>query len=193
MFSSSPISAERPERVTDMIETLNSGKKENAIRRGIFAAVLLLFAVLQNTEGCFPTIFGARCLLLVPATVCIAMHEKEVPALFLGLFAGALWDINAMGNNFHAFFLTVTAFAVSTLMATIMRSNIVTASILTFTSLVLYNGIYWIVNVVMKGIDSPFYYLFRFYVPGIIYTMVLLPFIFLFTKFIADKFHAETL
>ena len=70
--------------------SLSHENKNIYIRRALYALLLLLAAVLQNTQGLFPEIFGVRAMLLIPAVVCIGMHERDIAGLFFGLSAGRL-------------------------------------------------------------------------------------------------------
>ncbi len=171
--------------------TIETQNKKLIIRRICLALILLLLSVLQNTDGLFPQIFGVRALLLIPAVVCIAMYERDVWGMFLGLFAGALWDIFASGASFNALYLLAIGFACGTLINTIMRNNIVTASILSFISALLYNTGYWLFNIIIPKTDNAGFLFWRFYLPCVIYTTFLAPIIFIIIRAIEKKFSEE--
>ncbi len=171
--------------------TIETQRKKLIIRRICLALILLLLSVLQNTNGFFPQIFGVRALLLIPCVVCIAMYERDIWGMLFGLFAGALWDIFASGASFNALFLLAVGFGCGTLINTIMRNNIVTATLLTFISSLFYNIIYWLFHFIVTKIDSAGFMLLRYYLPGVLYTVVLTPLIFLFIRMIEKKFAEE--
>lgn len=171
--------------------TIETQRKKLIIRRICLALILLLLSVLQNTDGYFPQIFGVRALLLIPCVVCIAMYERDIWGMLLGLFAGALWDIFSSGASFNALFLLAAGFICGTLINTIMRNNIVTATLLTFISALIYNTVYWIFHFVVTQLDSAVFMLCRYYLPGILYTTVLTPLIFLAVRGIEKKFSEE--
>ncbi|MBQ8763267.1 MAG: rod shape-determining protein MreD [Clostridia bacterium] len=160
-------------------------------RRFSLALILLLISVLQNTDGFFPQVFGIRALLLIPAVVCIAMFERDIYGMLLGLFAGALWDVFASGASFNALFLLTAGFLCGTLINTIMRNNIVTASILTFIFSAVYNIFYWLFNFVFSQLDSAVFMLWRYYLPSIAYTTVFVPIIFIIVRAVEKKFSEE--
>ncbi len=160
-------------------------------RRLSLAMIILLISVLQNTDGFFPQVFGIRALLLIPAVVCIAMYERDIWGMMLGLFAGALWDVFASGASYNALFLLTAGFICGTLINTIMRNNIVTASILTFIFSTLYHLGYWLFNFVISDLDSAAFMLLRYYLPGIAYTTVFVPIIFIMTRSVEKKFTEE--
>ncbi len=171
--------------------TLETQKKNLIFRRLSLALILLLVSVLQNTDGYFPQVFGIRALLLIPAVVCIAMFERDIWGMMLGLFAGALWDVFASGASFNALFLLTTGFLCGTLINTIMRNNIVTASILTFIFSAIYNIGYWFFNYIFAGLDSTVFMLLRYYLPSIAYTTVFVPIIFIIIRSVEKRFSEE--
>lgn len=161
------------------------------IRRAILALIILTLSVLQNTDGFFPQIFGVRALLLIPAVVCIAMFERDIPGMFFGLFAGALWDVFASGNNFNALYLLIVGFACGTLINTVMRNNVVTASLLSAAFILLYSVGYWLFHFVLAGIDSAAHMLIRYYLPGVLYTLAFAPVIFTIVRAVEKKYSPE--
>lgn len=171
--------------------TLETQKKKLIFRRLSLALILLLISVLQSTNGFFPQVFGIRALLLIPAVVCIAMFERDTYGMVLGLFAGALWDVFASGASFNALFLLTAGFICGTLINTIMRNNVVTASILSFIFSAIYNIFYWLFNYVIAGLDSAAFMLCRYYLPGIAYTTVFVPIIFIIVRAVEKKFTEE--
>ncbi len=171
--------------------TIETQRKKLIIRRICLALILLLLSVLQNTDGFFPQIFGVRALLLIPCVVCIAMYERDIWGMLFGLFAGALWDIFASGASFNALFLLAVGFGCGTLINTVMRSNIVTATLLSFISSLFYNIIYWLFHFVIPKTDSAAFMLLRYYLPCMLYTAILTPGIFLAVRAIEKKFTEE--
>lgn len=171
--------------------TIESQRKNIIIRRICLALILLLLSVLQNTDGFFPQIFGVRALLLIPCVVCVAMYERDIWGMILGLFAGALWDIFASGASFNALFLLAAGFICGTLINTIMRNNIVTATLLSFISSLFYNIVYWAFNYALPKMDSSVYLLLRYYLPSVLYTTVLVPVIFLAIRAVVKRFSEE--
>lgn len=171
--------------------TIESNRKKLILRRICLALILLPVSVIQNTDGFFPQIFGVRALLLIPFVVCISMFERDIIGMFLGLFAGALWDIFASGASFNALYLTAIGFICGTLINTIMRNNVVTAFILSTAATLIYNIFYWLFHYVFGGMDSAVYMLLRFYLPSIFYTVILVPLIFIIVRFVEKKFSEE--
>lgn len=161
------------------------------MRRICLALILLPVSVIQNTDGFFPQFFGVRALLLIPFVVCISMFERDICGMLLGLFAGALWDTVASGGSFNALYLTAIGFLCGTLINTIMRNNVVTAFILSTIATVIYNIGYWLFNYILGGLDNAAYMLLRYYLPSILYTVVLVPLIFIIVRSVEKKFAEE--
>ena len=171
--------------------TIETERKKLILRRGSLALILLVLSVLQNTDGFFPQIFGVRALLLIPAVVCIAMFERDIAGMFFGLFAGALWDMHASGASFNALFLLTVGFVCGTLINTVMRNNIVTAFLLTMIFVPLYEVGYWFFRFIVGGLDMAGFMLWRYYLPGILYTAVLLPVMFIIIRAVEKVFVEE--
>lgn len=170
--------------------TIETERKKLIIRRGSLALMLLILAVLQNTEGFFPQIFGVRALLLIPAVVCVAMYERDIWGMFFGLFAGAIWDISSSGASFNALFLLTVGFICGTLINTVMRNNIVTATLLSSVFIPIYHVIYWLFHFVFTGLDSARFMFLRYYLPGIAYTLIFAPLLFIIVRSI-EKYYTE--
>ncbi len=171
--------------------TLKTQQKRIYIRRAWLAAAVLIASVLQNTKGMFPQVFGVRALLLIPFVTAIAMYERDIAGIFYGLFAGALWDIFAAGNNFNAIYLVVVGFACGTLINTIMRSNFVTHAILSGGFTLIYCLGYWLYHYVIFNLDKAAVMLMRYYIPAVIYTLVLSPLVFFIVRAIEKRYRTE--
>ena len=143
------------------------------------AAVLLILSVLQNTPGWFPTFFGAKAFLLIPAVVSIAVFEKDTGGIFFGLFAGALWDMSASGRDYYAIFLVITGFVCGSLLNNIMRPNVLTNLLLSGVWTGAFCLGHWIIRYVAGGLDSTAHALLTYYLPSFLWTVVLSPVIFL--------------
>lgn len=171
--------------------TMESQRKKLILRRTCLALILLPVSVIQNSDGFFPQFFGVRALLLIPFVVCIAMFERDICGMLLGLFSGALWDIFASGGSFNALYLTAVGFLCGTLINTIMRNNVVTASILSAIATLIYNIGYWFFHYVVVGLDSSAFMLLRYYLPSVLYTVVLVPLVFFIVRSVEKKFAEE--
>ena len=78
-----------------------------------------------------------------------------------------------------------------TLINTIMRNNVVTATLLSFISALIYNIGYWVFNIVITKTDSAFFMLWRYYLPCILFTTLLTPLFFIIVRAVEKKFNEE--
>lgn len=158
------------------------------IRRALYALIIMMAAMLQNTQGLFPEIFGVRAMLLIPAVVCIGMHERDIAGLFFGLFAGTLWDAFSAGPpNFNAMMLTAVGYFCGLLIGTIMRNNIMTALLLSLSSIFIYNTAYWFLAYAVKSYDNIFRVYLVFYLPSVLYTLLFMPFFYYIVRTVKLK------
>lgn len=149
--------------------------KPKYIRYGIYAGIMLLSFVLQSSSISMPEIFGARPLLIIPLCVCIAMHEREIPASIFGAAGGILMDTAAGTEGFNALLLTVLCAVCSILISHLMQNNIVTALVLCSGTLAVYELFYIIVNYILCGAGNVLTQAFTFYLPVFVYTLLFVP------------------
>lgn len=153
------------------------------VRRLVFAVIILITHILQNSRGFVPSIFGARAFLLIPLVVIIAMFEKELAGAALGLFAGALWDtVSGIGDGYNTLFLMLLGATCGFLLNVLMRNHLLTAIILVFFSCLLYSGTYVVFFVVSQGVDSVGYLFLRYYLPSCVYTTLFTPIYYLLVR-----------
>lgn len=165
-----------------------SNNRRLYIKRIIFALLIILTAVLQNTKGAIPQISGVCAMITVPLVVCIAMFEKSVAALLFGFFAGAMIDMTSItADGFFAAVLVIVAFAVSVLLIFYMRKNIFSCLLMSFIAILFVNTMYWLLFIVLMKVESPVYIYFRYYFPSVFYTFVFTPIYYYLVRFTAVK------
>lgn len=159
------------------------------IRRLCLAGIVLLTALLQNTEGLLPSVLGFRAMPLIPAVICIAMYERELPGMFFGVFAGLLWDSAARtGTNLNTILLTILAFVCGCLITHLMRNNILTALLLGGSATTVFLLFYFLKDFVFSGRLDGAYKLLTFYIPSAVYTVLFLPLLYYVIHLIEKKF-----
>ncbi|MBQ6268087.1 MAG: rod shape-determining protein MreD [Clostridia bacterium] len=168
--------------------TLKKQRKILFLRRLILALMLLVLSLLQNTDGFFLQIFGVRALLLIPAVVCIAVFERDFAGLFFGLLAGALWDAAAGGASFRALYLMAVGYLCGVLINTLMRCNIMTATLLSAGAVLLYELAAWLIAYPLAGLDRAVFMLLRYYLPGAVYSLVFAPVLFILVHTVQKKY-----
>lgn len=163
-------------------------KKQKTIKYFCYCLMILLADLLQNTGGLFPQVFGARCFLLLPLAIILAMGEDIIASAFMGLFAGLLWDMSgAVHLGFNCIFIAVVCFLSSALVTYIVRDTFITNMICAALIIILYCFLYWLFFIVIKGVDGGETTLFSFYIPCAIYTLILTPVIWLIMKPVKAK------
>lgn len=167
-------------------------RKQKTIKYLCFCLIILLADLLQNTAGLFPQIFGARCFLLLPVAVILAMSEDVFGGTLLGLFAGLLWDLSAAVHlGFNCIYIALICFLSSALVTYIARNTFITNMISSAVTIILYCIIYWLCFIIIKGVDGGEMTLFSFYFPCAVYTGVLSPVIWLILTPIKRKLNHE--
>lgn len=166
--------------------------KEEYKRKGIFLLLIIFTSILQNTGGLFPKVFSASAMPVIPLIVCIAMFEKEMTGMSLGLVAGILWDFaSARMDGFYSVILTLTGFFCSYLIRRYMRNNIVTAVVYTVSASLGCSFAYWIFFVVMGGAEGAGMLLLNKYLLSVVYTVVFTPVYYYFVRMIYSN-HIRT-
>lgn len=167
-------------------------KRQKTIKYVCYCLIILLCDMLQNVGGLFPEIYGARCFLLLPVTIILAMGEDEITGAVLGLFAGLLWDLTSgVHMGFNCIYIALMCFFSCALVTYIARdifiTNIVSISVATVT----YGFLYWLFFIIIKGVSKGEMTLITFYIPCVIYTLVLSPLIYVILKPLKRKLNQE--
>ncbi len=162
------------------------------LRRAAFVLIIIITASLQNTKGAVFSPSGIHAMLLIPLVVSIAVYEKSIVSLFIGAFAGIMWDMVSVSvDGFFSVFLAVTAFACSLLITFEMRNNIYSVLLLTAAASFVCSILYWIFFILIKNYDMSIYVYFRYYFTSFVYT-VLYTFIYYYlVKWISKKTETE--
>ena len=147
-----------------------------------YALELLLLFTLQETPGLLPSILGARPVLLFPAVFTIALFEKELPALAVGVAGGLLCDFGLSGTlGFHALVLGVLCFFISVLVRVYLQTNIATALLTGVVAIGLTVCAQWLFLYYFQY-ANPAYALTRHYLPKYGYTLLFLPLLYVLNR-----------
>ena len=135
-------------------------------RRLIIAAIIVVCALLQLTQGYLPS-FKIHIFLLVPLCVCIAIFEGERWGAAFGVFAGALWDLtHGGGDGYNALFLLLICAVCGVLVRYLMQKNLVTSLVMSGGACLLYSILYVMFFISAQGIEGAGYLFIRYYLPG---------------------------
>ncbi|MCD7722957.1 MAG: rod shape-determining protein MreD [Clostridiales bacterium] len=147
--------------------------KRRFFKGAVLAALALISVLIQNTPALSIEIGGARCFLVLPVCIVLGIGENEASAALLGLFGGMLWDISSSVHmGFNAIFLCIFCFFSSAFISVILRNTFITNMLFTVSASFLYALLYWLIFIIIKGMDGAQNTLFSFYLPSAIYTAV---------------------
>lgn len=164
-------------------------KRRRVLKYVSYCLIILLCDLLQNTAGLFPEINGARCFLLIPACVILSMGEDEKYGALLGLFGGLLWDVQSgVHMGFNCLFLMLVCFFSGALVTYVARNIFITNMICAVASTGIYCLIYWLFFIIIRGVEGAELTLFSFYIPCMLYTIVITPVMWLLLKPVRKKF-----
>lgn len=164
-------------------------KKENIKKRILFAVIILVTFLLQTTDGFFPAPFGIHACILIPATVCIAMFEREFSGLFFGLASGMMLDsVSSDTVCYYSVFFTLMGFVTGMLITYLMRNNLVTALIFTSVFSLIHNSLYCLLYYLFDGADISFAFYLKYYFASAVYTALLTPIFYFLTRAIEKKY-----
>lgn len=167
-------------------------KRQKTIKYICYCLIILLCDMLQNVGGLFPEIYGARCFLLLPVTIILAMGEDEITGALLGFFAGLLWDLTSgVHMGFNCIYIALMCFFSCALVTYIARDIFITNIVSISVTTVLYGFLYWLFFIIIKGVSKGEMTLITFYIPCVIYTLVLSPLIYVILKPLKRKLNQE--
>lgn len=154
---------------------MNRTKQLNALRFISYAALLLLAYVLQTTPHLF-SIFGVKPMLLIPAAICVAMHEGELAGGIYGAAAGVLCD--TAGQSFFGYYsiLLLAACAAAGLLVIYMMNLTLKGAVLVVAAVTFsLCSLEYALLFGMWGYDgAPFVYAYKT-LPMMIYTVAVTP------------------
>lgn len=142
-----------------------------AVKRIVLFIAVIITAVLQNTDGLLPDVFGARMFLLIPLVISIGMCEGAMSGLLYGAAGGCFWDVcSAAPDGFNGLYLAFAGCAAGLLVRFVMRNKLLTEYCICAVSTGLHGILYWLFTVYIPLGDNRFSKLFGFYLPGAVIT-----------------------
>lgn len=168
---------------------MNSVNKVKIKKYAVYACLLMLAHILQNSLQIFPEILGVRPVLLISVAVCIAMYEGEIAGAAAGLLAGALWDtVTGAADGYNALYLTVACAFCGVVLRIFLRNNILTYIWINSIVTVIYFATYVLFFITSRGIDGGMLLFLKFYLPMAVYSLILTPFWYLIIRWVNRKF-----
>lgn len=151
-----------------------------------YSLEILAFFVIQQTPRLMPEVFGERPMLLLPILVTIAIFENEIVGLFFGLGIGIMADIGLWSIiGFYSIIFAIVGYFIGVLVVNFIRTNLITAMIVSFSVVALTYGIYFLLAYVLKFYDVPLYVLTHHFLSRMLYTWIMTPIFYFFNKAIA--------
>ena len=142
-------------------------------RRLAFVVLIFVLAVIGKS-GFIPEISSVSPMLMVPLTVIIALYEKSIPGMSFGILCGALWDLTAATpDGFYTVLLAAAGFICGSASTFFVRTNLFSALLLTFFTASGCSLLHWGMFFLWKGYDGAFGVIFSYYLPSVIYTLIL--------------------
>lgn len=155
---------------------------------------IVVFFIIERTPNLVPTINDVKPMILLPTAIIIAMFEGEKVGTAFGFFIGLLLDASAVGRiGFYSAILTCLGFFVGTIAQKIIKFNLITsgAFVITFTTVVYFT--HFVFEFLFRGYSDIIYSIFNHYLIGLLYTVMLSPFLYFFNKAFAVSIKAKVL
>ena len=140
-----------------------------------YSLLLIILYVFQGSGFIIPEIFGGRPLILISLALCIASFE------IFGALCGVLTDISFDGSiGYFAFALTIVCYAENFVFSKYFVPSFVTVIVFSFAAVMTVMLIYYLLFVLIAGLDSGCVLFVRHYISRILYTFaVTIPLYFL--------------
>ncbi len=156
------------------------------LRYFAYVVEILVCFIIQQTPGLVPSIMGGRPIFLISILVTIAIFENEIVGLSFGLFIGLLLDFGLFDVlGVHAVILALIGYFVGLLSVNVIKNNFITAFITILASTVVFYLFNFLFLYVLRGFGENLYAFVNHYLSRIIYSLVLSPLLYLFTRYIA--------
>ena len=130
-----------------------SERSNSFFRYLAYVLELILTFVLTTTPGLMPELFGAKPALTVCVALTVAVFEREIPAMIIGMVAGILTDLGFSGSiGIFTISLTVICFIVG-----YAANNLIVAKFFN----------YFLYALIAVGMIFMLYFLVIFVIPGV--------------------------
>ena len=159
-----------------------------AVKRIVLFIAVIITAVLQNTDGLLPDVFGARMFLLIPLVISIGMCEGAMSGLLYGAAAGCFWDVCSVApDGFNGLYLAFAGCAAGLLVRFVMRNKLLTEYCICAVTTGLHGILYWLFTVYIPLGDNRFSKLLGFYLPGAVITTAVSFIIYYFVRALSRR------
>ena len=154
----------------------------------VYAVLLLLLYVVQTTPGLF--LFGGiKPLIIIPASITIAMVEGEFVGGIYGAFAGLLCDTAGSSLlGFNGLFISFFCILSGLLVIYLLRCNLLGCMMFTGVTLLVRGSVEFLFAYGMWGHDGVWRIYVFYTLPTVAYTLAATPLVFWAVRGIFRKF-----
>lgn len=171
---------------------MNIVTKRKIQRYTLYAVMLLLASIFQNTLHIFPEILSVRPVLLISVSVCIAMFEGEAIGALAGFLAGAVWDtVTVAADGYNAFYLMTACAVCGMVLRVFMRNNLITFFMMNSLVTSIYFIFYVLFFISARGVAHGGIMLLRYYLPMAVYSILLTPIWYYIIKAVNRRFSSD--
>ena len=153
-------------------------RKHSYVYYSVLGIGLALVYFIQSATPLLPSVLGVKPTPAFILMLCISAFGGETAAIISGLALGIATDVGSTSpDGFNALTMMLMGLACSLLATYLFNSRLPAAAVICGIFTALYYLLNWIVCVLARGHEGAFTYLWRFALPGAIYTWL---FVFLF-------------
>lgn len=162
------------------------------LKWAVYGAAILLAVILQSLPRLFPSVGGARPILVIPVVVCIAMFEGPIGGAAAGIAGGILWDLfSDRLLGFNALLLLFICCACGLMAQLLIRNNLLSSLLMTAAALFSQGILDWFFNVLLLSKSEPLYTLLHLTLPNMLYSFLLTPILYFIIYALARKLRSR--
>lgn len=153
------------------------------LRICVYVVEFFVLLAMQQTPGLVPEIFGGRPTLIIALFFAVSLLEGNYLSLFFGAITGLVLDISMSSYiGLQVVIMGILGFLIGKIRRKIFRVNIwiFMALCLLFEPILIFFRFY--MSYVIKGLENADIAFYNHILPGIIYTVILSPIIYLFNR-----------
>lgn len=153
------------------------------IRYLAYSIEILVFFIVGQIPNFIPSINNVKPMILIPIAIMIALFEGPKIGLLFGFIVGLFLDVGSSGTfGFYSAVMTCTGFLVGTLAQKIIKFNLITSVAFAIAFITAIYVLHFLFVFLFLDYYDALYAFFNHYVVGLLYTIVLSPFIYFFNK-----------
>lgn len=144
---------------------------------------ILVFFIIERIPGLVPSLNSVKPMILVLVTIMIAMFEGSGVGAIFGFVAGIFLDVGAAGSfGFYTAAMTCVGFLVGKAAQKIIKFNLVTCVAIGIAFTAAFYITHFLFEYLFCGYSDVTYAFFNHYLVGMLYTILLSPFVYFFNK-----------